>query len=118
MAPPLHILVLGSTPHVPEWRAAGHRVTEVAAGRLRAAWRTWRGAGRDADVVVEVVGRRAYLTPLWGWLEAPRVVADGKRPCAAARFYRPLLYGDTPVVADPTLALLQEAAGRERVRVR
>lgn len=120
MAEPLHILVLGSTPASSEWRAAGHRVTEVAAGRLSAAWRTWRGTGRDADVVVEVVGRRAYLTPLWGWLEAPRVVADEGSDGVglAARLYRPLLYGDTRIVGAPTLALLQEAARGDRIRVR
>ena len=31
MAEPLHILVLGSTPHAPEWRTAGHEVTELMA---------------------------------------------------------------------------------------
>lgn len=74
----LHILVVGSTPRVQEWRAAGHDVTEVAGGRLGAAWRTWRGAGKGADLVVEVTGGGAYSTDLWWWLEAPRlVVADG-----------------------------------------
>ncbi|MFL5846836.1 MAG: lipopolysaccharide biosynthesis protein [Solirubrobacteraceae bacterium] len=118
MAEPLHILVLGSTPHVPDWRAAGHEVTEVTGGRLRAAWRTWRGAGRDADVILEVVGRRAYLTPLWGWLEAPRVVSDDGPGSLASRIYRPLLYGGTPVVDEPDLPMLEQAARGERVRVR
>lgn len=118
MARPLHILVLGSTPRAPEWRAAGNDVTEVPGGRFRAAWRTWRGAGRDADVILEVVGRRAYLTPLWGWLEAPRIVSQDGPGSLAARLYRPLLYGGTPVVAAPTLAMLEQAARGERVRVR
>lgn len=118
MAEPLHILVVGSAPGAAEWRAAGHRVTEVATGRLRAAWRTWRGTGRDADVILEVVGRRAYLTPLWGWLAAPRVVADAGGGSRAARLYRPLLYGSTPVVGAATLGRLEEAARGERVRVR
>lgn len=118
MPPPLHILVLGTAPDAPAWRAAGHTVTEVASGPLRAAWRTWRGEGRDADVVVEMVGRRAYLTPLWGWLEAPRVVSDRRDGSLLARLYRPLLYGGTQMVATPTLADLEQAAGNERVRVR
>jgi O-antigen/teichoic acid export membrane protein len=118
MPQPLHILVLGSAPQAADWRAAGHEVTEVATGPIRAAWRTWRGAGRDADVVLEVVGRRAYLTPLWGWLEAPRVVADRGTGGVLARIYRPLLYGGTRIVTDPTLATLEEAAQGERVRVR
>lgn len=118
MARPLHILVLGSAPQAPEWRAAGHDVTEVRAGRLSAAWRTWRGAGRDADVVLEMAARGTYLTPLWGWLEAPRVVAQPGPPGRLARTYRPLLYGDTPVVQAPSLAVLEEAARGERVRLR
>jgi O-antigen/teichoic acid export membrane protein len=118
MAEPLHILVFGSAPLAPEWRAAGHEVTELPTGRLRAAWQTWRGTGRDADVILEVVGRRAYLTPLWGWLEAPRVVADRGPGSLLARLYRPLLYGGTPVIGSPTLAALEEAAQGERVRVR
>lgn len=118
MARPLHILVLGSAPQAPRWRAAGHEVTEVPGGRLRAAWRTFRGTGRDADVVLEVVGRRAYLSPLWGWLEAPRVVADARQGGPLARLYRPLLYADTRVVGEPTLTDLVEAAAGERVRVR
>ncbi|MCW2990993.1 MAG: glycosyltransferase [Solirubrobacterales bacterium] len=118
MPEPLHILVLGSAPHAQDWRAAGHRVTEVTGGRLRAAWRTWRGAGRDADVILEIVGRRAYLSPLWGWLQAPRVVAEDGPGSLLSRLYRPLLYGGTPVVAVATLAALEEAARGERVRVR
>jgi O-antigen/teichoic acid export membrane protein len=118
MDQPLHILVLGTAPRAAEWRAAGHRVTEVASGPLRAAWRTWRGTGRDADVVLEIVGRRAYMTPLWVWLEAPRVISDRRERTLAARLYRPMLYGDTHVVGEPTLAALEQAAQGERVRVR
>lgn len=118
MAVPLHILVLGSAPQAPEWRAAGHEVTEVVVGPLRAAWRTWQGEGRDADVIVEMVGRRAYLSPLWGWLSAPRVVSDPREGGLLARLYRPLLYGGTQSVTSPTLADLEDAARGERVRVR
>ncbi len=39
----------------------------------RAAWRTARGLGRDADVVLEVVNGVAFFTPLWWWLRKPRV---------------------------------------------
>ena len=120
MAPPLHILVLGSAPRAAgEWREGGHRVSEVAGGPLRAAWRTWKGEGRDADVVVEMAQDGAYLTPLWGWLQAPRVVADGGRePGRLEQVYRPLLYGDTRVVAQPDLAVIESAARDDHVRVR
>jgi glycosyltransferase involved in cell wall biosynthesis/O-antigen/teichoic acid export membrane protein len=80
------------------WVAWGHRVTVIAGsypgaeaisrpherltihrmgGRTtvfgRAAIASWRGIGRDADVVLEVVNGIAFFTPLWWWLRAPRV---------------------------------------------
>jgi len=132
----LHVLVItpsaSGTP-LDEWAEAGWQVTVVIAGdgpvgRLRAAWRTFRGAGRDADVILEVVDGTAFLTPLWGWLEAPRVVMirrDTPRrgrlgPVLFDRLYRPLFYGDTRILegADDALAVLAEAAGGSRVRVR
>ncbi|QEC49496.1 glycosyltransferase [Baekduia soli] len=83
---------------VSRWIAWGHRVTVIAGsypgaarleqphplltihrmgGRMtvfgRAALATWRGVGRDADVVLEVVNGIAFFTPLWWWLRAPRV---------------------------------------------
>ena len=83
---------------VARWLDWGHRVTVIAgdyegAARVeqlsdrltihrmgtrltvfpRAAWATWRGLGRDADVVLEVVNGIAFFTPLWRWLKAPRV---------------------------------------------
>src|ERR1700704_5648740 len=83
---------------VTRWLAWGHRVTVIAgdypgaakvehlSDRLtihrtgtrltvfpRAAWTVWRGVGRDADVVLEVVNGIAFFTPLWLWLRAPRV---------------------------------------------
>jgi glycosyltransferase involved in cell wall biosynthesis/O-antigen/teichoic acid export membrane protein len=83
---------------VSRWVAWGHRVTVIAGsypgaeaishpherltvhrmgGRLtvfgRAAFASWRGIGRDADVVLEVVNGIAFFTPLWWWLDAPRV---------------------------------------------
>ncbi len=83
---------------VSRWVAWGHRVTVIAGsypgaeavsrpherltihrmgGRLtvfgRAAFASWRGIGRDADVVLEVVNGIAFFTPLWWWLRAPRV---------------------------------------------
>ena len=83
---------------VSRWVAWGHRVTVIAGsypgaeavshpherltihrmgGRVsvfgRAAFASWRGIGRDADVVLEVVNGIAFFTPLWWWLDAPRV---------------------------------------------
>ena len=83
---------------VSRWVAWGHRVTVIAGsypgavkrespherltihrmgGRMtvfpRAALACWRGIGRDADVVLEVVNGIAFFTPLWWWLRAPRV---------------------------------------------
>jgi glycosyltransferase involved in cell wall biosynthesis/O-antigen/teichoic acid export membrane protein len=83
---------------VSRWVAWGHRVTVLAGsypgaakverpherltihrmgGRMtvfpRAALASWRGIGRDADVVLEVVNGIAFFTPLWWWLDAPRV---------------------------------------------
>ena len=83
--------------HLDHWVSHGHRVTVIAGsdrpgtqaeevgplltvhrlrkGRtfpMRAAWAVSRGAAGDADVVLEVVGRRAFLTPLWTWLSQPR----------------------------------------------
>jgi glycosyltransferase involved in cell wall biosynthesis/O-antigen/teichoic acid export membrane protein len=83
---------------VSRWVAWGHRVTVLAGsypgaadverpherltihrmgGRMtvfpRAALACWRGIGRDADVVLEVVNGIAFFTPLWWWLRAPRV---------------------------------------------
>ncbi len=80
------------------WASWGHRVTMIAGGHAgapgverpserleihrmgtrrtilpRAAWATWRGLGRDADVVLEVIDGTAFFTPLWPWLRAPRV---------------------------------------------
>ena len=47
----------------------GTRMTVFA----RAAWATFRGVGRDADVVLEVVNGIAFCSPLWWWLKAPTV---------------------------------------------
>jgi glycosyltransferase involved in cell wall biosynthesis/O-antigen/teichoic acid export membrane protein len=83
---------------VSRWLSWGHRVTVIAGaypgapkveqphelltihrmgGRMtvfpRAALACWRGVGRDADVVLEVVNGVAFFTPLWWWLHAPRV---------------------------------------------
>jgi len=84
---------------VSRWVAWGHRVTVIAGsypgaakvehpherltihrmgGRMtvfgRAALASWRGIGRDADVVLEVVNGIAFFTPLWWWLRTvPRV---------------------------------------------
>ena len=77
MAEPLHILVLGSTPLAGAWRAAGHDVTEVPGGRLRTAWATWRGAGQDAELIVEADN---HFSVFWPWLDAPRLVLDEAAP--------------------------------------
>ncbi len=83
---------------VSRWLAWGNRVTVIAGAypgcqpveqladdlvihrmgsRLsvfpRAAWATFRGVGRDADVVLEVINGIAFFTPLWRWLRMPRV---------------------------------------------
>src|SRR4051812_9796477 len=83
---------------VSRWIAWGHRVTVVAGSypgaakveqladglvvhrmgtRMtvfpRAAWAAFRGLGRDADVVLEVVNGIAFFTPLWWFLRKPRV---------------------------------------------
>src|SRR3954468_22134838 len=83
---------------ISRWLAWGHRVTVIAgdyagAARVeqlapnlvvhrmgtrmtifpRAAWAVYRGLGRDADVVLEVVNGVAFYTPLWGFLRKPRV---------------------------------------------
>jgi glycosyltransferase involved in cell wall biosynthesis/O-antigen/teichoic acid export membrane protein len=83
---------------VARWTAWGHRVTVIAGDypgaarderlgehlevhrmgtRLtvfpRAALAVWRGLGRDADVVLEVINGIAFFTPLWWFLRKPRV---------------------------------------------
>ena len=40
----------------------------------RAAWATFRGLGRDADVVLEVVNGISFFTSFWRWLRKPRVL--------------------------------------------
>jgi len=84
---------------ISRWVAWGHRVTVIAGdypgaervshlherltvhrmgSRLtvfpRAAWATFRGLGRDADVVLEVCNGIAFFTSLWRWLRKPRVL--------------------------------------------
>ena len=84
---------------ISRWVAWGHRVTVIAgdypgAERIshlherltvhrmgtrltvfpRAAWATFRGLGRDADVVLEVCNGIAFFTSLWRWLRKPRVL--------------------------------------------
>jgi glycosyltransferase involved in cell wall biosynthesis/O-antigen/teichoic acid export membrane protein len=83
---------------VARWLAWGHRVTVIAGTYpgakaveepaegltihrmgtrmtvfARAAWATFRGVGRDADVVLEVVNGIAFCSPAWFWLRAPTV---------------------------------------------
>src|SRR4051794_3878963 len=83
---------------VSRWLAWGHRVTVIAgdhpgAAKVeqlapnltlhrmgtrmtvfpRAAWATFRGLARDADVVLEVVNGIAFCSPAWWWLRAPSV---------------------------------------------
>jgi glycosyltransferase involved in cell wall biosynthesis/O-antigen/teichoic acid export membrane protein len=84
---------------VSRWIALGHRVTVIAGdyrgaervshlderltvhrmgSRLtvfpRAAWATYRGLGRDADIVLEVCNGIAFFTSLWRWMRKPRVL--------------------------------------------
>ena len=50
-----------------------HRMGSRMTVFQRAAWATFRGIGRDADVVLEVVNGIAFCSPLWWWLKAPTV---------------------------------------------
>jgi glycosyltransferase involved in cell wall biosynthesis/O-antigen/teichoic acid export membrane protein len=84
---------------VSRWIALGHRVTVIAGdyrgaervshlherltvhrmgSRLtvfpRAAWATYRGIGRDADMVLEVCNGIAFFTSLWRWMRKPRAL--------------------------------------------
>jgi glycosyltransferase involved in cell wall biosynthesis/O-antigen/teichoic acid export membrane protein len=146
---------------VARWLDWGHRVTVIAgdyegaakveqlSDRLtvhrmgtrltvfpRAAWATWRGLGRDADVVLEVVNGIAFFTPLWRWLKAPRVAIVhhvhqrhyvyefGRRGKLAAllleRVPLQLLYHGTPVLTISMAArdeLVELGVPAERVHV-
>jgi len=134
--------VLGA--EVAHWLAEGHRVTVVAtrggdapaieepAERLevrrfgsrrtivpRAAWATIRGLGRDADVVLEAVHGRRFLTPLWRWLVAPPAIVPTSAPPG-------FLYRDVPALGATAwearkaagLDVLREAAAVPRVSLR
>jgi glycosyltransferase involved in cell wall biosynthesis/O-antigen/teichoic acid export membrane protein len=57
----------------PHERLEVHRMGTRMTVFPRAALACWRGVGRDADVILEVVNGIAFLTPLWWWLQAPRV---------------------------------------------
>lgn len=63
-----------------QWAKAGHVVEVLDRGRrgrwsvyARAAFSSWRKAGKETDVVLEVVDHVLFLTPLWWWLTAPQV---------------------------------------------
>jgi glycosyltransferase involved in cell wall biosynthesis/O-antigen/teichoic acid export membrane protein len=146
---------------VSRWVAWGHRVTVIAgaypgaAGTERlgenlvvhrtgtrmtvfpkAALAVARGAGRDADVVLEVINGVAFCTPLWWFLRAPRValvhhvhqshyVAEMGRRGALAAFVAeaaPLrwLYRGTDVLTISEAAredLMALGVPRERIHV-
>ncbi|HEY3019685.1 MAG TPA: glycosyltransferase [Solirubrobacteraceae bacterium] len=146
---------------VSRWTAWGHRVTVIAGDypgaqrcerlspnlvvhrmgtRLtvfpRAALAVWRGLGRDADVVVEVINGIAFFTPLWWFLRKPRVALVhhvhqahyeaemGRRGRVAAFFAEraPLrwLYRGTDVltISDAARAeLVDLGVARERIHV-
>ncbi|HEV7754157.1 MAG TPA: glycosyltransferase [Baekduia sp.] len=58
----------------PHERLTIHRMGSRMTVFGRAALASWRGIGRDADVVLEVVNGIAFFTPLWWWLRGvPRV---------------------------------------------
>ena len=101
-----------------------------------AAWRTLRGLGREADVVLEVVNGIAFGTPAWWWLDAPTValvhhvhqdhyVAEmGRRGRIAAfvaeRAPLQLLYRSTPVLTISNAArddLTELGVPREHIHV-
>src|ERR687890_609421 len=146
---------------VVRWIEGGHRVTVIAGSydgaervsrpherleihrmgtRLtvfpRAAWATFRGLGRDADVVLEVVNGIAFFTTFWRWLRKPRVLLVfhvhqahyvhelGTRGRVAAwlleHFPLKFLYRGTPVLTiseSSREALVGLGIPRERVHV-
>jgi len=136
-------------PQVEQWTTAGHRVTILAArekGRprvehprpgvtihrmgsrrtivARAAWATFRGLGRDADVVLDVAEGSAFFTPLWRWLRGPRVTSV-RHLDRHLRAPHELLYRGVPHLAssnlDPgyaSLDVLERAAGGPRASLR
>src|SRR5919107_1075925 len=55
-------------------RLAVHRMGPRLTVFPRAAWATFRGLGRDADVVLEVCNGIAFFPSLWRWLRKPRVL--------------------------------------------
>ncbi|HVW19307.1 MAG TPA: oligosaccharide flippase family protein, partial [Solirubrobacteraceae bacterium] len=121
---------------IAHWLAEGHRVTLVAPrerGRAggprreepapglvvrrmgsrrsivpRAAWATLLGLGRDADVVLEAVHRRPFMTPLWRWLAAPPAIVP-----SSAGFG--MLYRGVPAMGEQSWDA-REAAGLEVLR--
>jgi glycosyltransferase involved in cell wall biosynthesis/O-antigen/teichoic acid export membrane protein len=58
----------------PHERLTVHRMGSRLTVFPLAAWATFRGVGRDADVVLEVVNGIAFFTSLWRWLRKPRVL--------------------------------------------
>ena len=58
----------------PHERLAIHRMGSRLTVFPRAAWATFRGLGRDADVVLEVVNGISFFTSFWRWLRKPRVL--------------------------------------------
>jgi O-antigen/teichoic acid export membrane protein len=101
---------------VATWRAEGHGVTVVAErSRLRAV----RAARRTrADVVVEDIDGRCYLTPLWWWLEAPSVAMADNVAAARERLPVRLIYGSTELLTHDTLDALLATAAVERPGLR
>jgi glycosyltransferase involved in cell wall biosynthesis/O-antigen/teichoic acid export membrane protein len=102
----------------------------------RAALKTLRGVGRDADVVLEVVNGIAFCTPAWWWLDAPTValvhhvhqdhyVAEMGRSgrlaaLVAERAPLQLLYRSTPVLTISNAArddLVELGVPREHLHV-
>ncbi|HEX6388681.1 MAG TPA: oligosaccharide flippase family protein [Solirubrobacteraceae bacterium] len=83
--------------------------------RLAAAWAARRGG---ADVVVEDVDGRCYMTPLWWWLDAPSLALADDVAAARERLPLRLFYGGTEVLTHDTLDTLLETAGTARPALR
>ncbi len=98
------------------WRAEGHGVTVVAARSRLAAARASRDT--QADVVVEDIDGRCFLTPLWWWLETPVVAMADDVEAARERLPVRAFYGSTELLTHDTLDTLLEAASAGRPGLR
>jgi O-antigen/teichoic acid export membrane protein len=136
----------GMRSQVSRWLAWGHRVTVIAQAypgcqrveqidenlvihrmgsrrtlALRAGWATWRGTGRDADVVLEVIDGTGFFTAFWRWLRVPRVAMIDHAPASwLERVPLRFLYRLRPVITTSSAsrdALIELGVAPERIHV-